>query len=155
MHFFKWITLYIITLLKINFVCNSNCPTPSDKIYWKVNNTCSFIRKKQKWAFGYMLLSLNADPDYCSKIIWTDKFLTAEIFIRKNQYRRKKMFKQIKKSGRKTGNVWCGIFKNKVVGSIFYDYNCPGVVYFLLRLLQVPIRSEHPDYNDLVHGCSE
>lgn len=39
------------------------------------------------------------------------------------------MVKQIKKSGRKTVSVWCGIFRNKIVGPIFYDYTLTGVNY--------------------------
>lgn len=84
-----------------------------------------------------MIQNLNADTDYLTKILWTDEssFSTAGVFNRKNRRswerkdNRKRLVKQIKKSGRKTVSVWCGIFRNKIVGPIFYDYILTGVTY--------------------------
>lgn len=95
-------------------------------------------QKQQRLDFcRYMLQKLNEDPDYFYKIFWTDEssFSTAGTFNRKNrgswenQMRRKRLVKPIKKSGRKTVSVWCGIFKNKIVGPIFYNYKLTGIAY--------------------------
>lgn len=84
-----------------------------------------------------MLINLNNDPNYFDNILWTDEsnFSTSGIFNRRNRYsweqknNRKRKIKQIKKSGRKSINVWCGIFQNKIVGPMFYDYKLTGESY--------------------------
>lgn len=92
-----------------------------------------------------MIQKLYEDPDYLTKILWTDEscFSTAGVFNRKNRRswenkeNRKRLIKPIKKSGRKTLNVWCGIFRNKIVGPIFYDFNLTGVTYLEMILPEV------------------
>lgn len=92
-----------------------------------------------------MLQNLAEDPDYFIKVLWTDEsyFSTAGIFNRKNRRswenknNRKILVDQIKKSGRKTVSIWCGIFRNKIVGPIFYDYVLNGVNYLEILIPEV------------------
>jgi len=62
-----------------------------------------------------------------------------------NQYCRKRLVKQIKKSGRKTLNVGCS--KNNVIWPIFYDYNLTGVAYLETCIPMVG--------NNLLHNFQE
>lgn len=82
----------------------------------------------------------NENNDLLHNIFWTDEssFSTAGIFNRHNTHHwateNPRMLKKLKKQGRKTVNVWCGIHRNKIIGPIFINTNLTGAVY--LNLLQ-------------------
>lgn len=84
-----------------------------------------------------MLQRLEENPDLFRFIMWTDEssFSTAGVFNRKNRHswenknRRQRKTIHIRKSGRKSVNVWCGIVYDKIVGPIFFDYKLTRETY--------------------------
>lgn len=101
------------------------------------------LHKRKRLTFCQeMLRRINENPDIFQQICWTDEssFSTAGIFNRKNRrswenkHNRQRKVKQIKKSGRKSIKIWCGIFQNRVVGPLFFNYKLTGRTY-LTRIL--------------------
>lgn len=92
-----------------------------------------------------MLQRLDENPNLFKQILWTDEssFSTAGVFNRKNKYswenknHRKRAIVEIRKSGRKSIKVWCGIFQNKIVGPIFFDYTLTRETYLEMILPEV------------------
>ena len=82
----------------------------------------------------------NQDPDVFKKILWTDEasFTTSGMFNRHNRHywaiENPRKFEQIKKQGRTSVNVWCGMINNKILGPIFYNGTLNGQRY--LNFLQ-------------------
>lgn len=86
-----------------------------------------------------------------SKVLWTDEasFNTAGIFNRKNTHywskTNKHLIKAIKKQGRQTVNVWCGIICDRIIGPIFFDRSLNGERYLeLLRNEIMPLINDLP-----------
>lgn len=103
-------------------------------------------QKRRRLEFcQIMLQELDENPDFFKEIMWTDEssFSTAGVFNRKNRRswenknQRKRKVKQVKKSGRTSIHVWCGIFQNKVVGPIFYDFTLTRQTYLEIILPEV------------------
>lgn len=73
-------------------------------------------------------------------ILFTDEaiFNTAGIFNRKNSHywcnSNEHRVKEIKKQGRKSVYVWCGIIRDRIIGPVFYDFILNGARY--LNLLE-------------------
>lgn len=96
-----------------------------------------------------MLQQLDENPNFFKEIIWTDEstFSTSGVFNRQNRRswenknHRKRKVKQVKRSGRKSIHVWCGIFQNKIVGPIFYDFTLTRQTYLDIII---------PEVNDLL-----
>lgn len=93
--------------------------------------------KRERLVFcRTMLQNLERDPDYFSKILWTDEssFSTAGIPNRHNQHywcsANPQQFFEVKRSGRRSLNVWCGIKRNRVLGPVFYEHMMTGEFYF-------------------------
>lgn len=92
-----------------------------------------------------MLQRLDENPNLFKQILWTDEssFSTAGVFNRKNKYswenknHRKRAIVEIRKSGRKSIKVWCGIFQNKIVGPIFFDYTLTRETYLEMILPEI------------------
>jgi len=87
-----------------------------------------------------MLELLNNDPFFFHKILWTDEscFTTAGVPNRKNLHywsiANPEKYLEIKRSGRRSLNVWCGLKNNKILGPIFYQNTMTGDSY--LRILR-------------------
>lgn len=104
-----------------------------------------------------MMQNLNNNPDFFKNIIWTDEstFSTSGVFNRKNRRswesknRRQRKIKPIKKSGRKSIHVWCGIFQNKVVGPIYFNFDLTGQTYLDNILPEVDELLQHFPRNAL------
>lgn len=82
-----------------------------------------------------MLGHVRDDPNFLQKIIWTDEstFSTSGMFNRKNCHfwgvdKPNTVF-EIKKQGRRSLNVWCGIVGNKIIGPIFIEGRFNGEYY--------------------------
>src|ERR1700712_2412956 len=89
----------------------------------------------------YMMEKQFRNPGFFQNILWTDEaiFTTAPgIFNRKNKryYSRKNKRRviQVRKQGRKSVKVWCGLWRNQILGPIFFDGNLNSAAY--LNLLQ-------------------
>lgn len=92
-----------------------------------------------------MLQRLNANPNFLKYILWTDEssFSTAGVFNRKNRRswekknQRQRKVVEIKKSGRKSVKIWCGIFRDKIVGPIFFNFTLTRETYLEIILPEV------------------
>ncbi|KAJ8950242.1 hypothetical protein NQ318_006216, partial [Aromia moschata] len=69
----------------------------------------------------------NENHDFLHNVFWTDEssFSTAGLFNRhsNNHWATENphMVKKLKKQGRKTVRVWCGIHRNKIIGPFFLN----------------------------------
>lgn len=86
-------------------------------------------------------------------MIWTDESIfntTAPIFNRKNthywSYENKKKILEVKRQGRRSVKVWCGICRSTIIGPIFFNENLNSVRYLdMLRYeIQPLIENEIP-----------
>lgn len=85
-----------------------------------------------------MMNILTQDRRLFNKIVWTDEsvFSTGLKFNRKNSHiwaqENPRSTRQVKRSGRSSVNVWCGILNDTVIGPIFFDGSLNGERYFNL-----------------------
>lgn len=106
-----------------------------------------------------MLIRIQDDPNFLPKIVFTDEatFTTAGMFNRKNKHfwaTQNPQKKQVVKiQGRRSVNVWCAMYRNRVLGPIIFEGNMNGQKY--LGLLQNDIENlleELPviNYNQII-----
>lgn len=106
----------------------------------------------ERLTFCSTIMDRHFQNNFFSKVLWTDEasFTTAGIFNRKNTHywskTNKHCVKAIKKQGRETVNVWCGIICDRVIGPIFFDRPLNGERYLDLLMNEIqPIVNELPD----------
>lgn len=97
------------------------------------------------------MLERHLDNNIFNNILWSDEsyFTTSGIFNRKNTHtwsqQNPHSYRQIKKQGRETVNVWCGILNNKIIGPYFFEGNMNGEKYLhLLENFLIPALDNIP-----------
>lgn len=114
--------------------------------YTKVQKLSDTDKQRRLEFCRFMLRQLEEDPDFFNKILWTDEssFNTAAPPNSKNLHfwaaDNPKKTLEIKRSGRQSVGVWCGIIKDRVIGKLFYNGSLTGIRY--LELLQTEIEEE-------------
>ena len=90
----------------------------------------------QRYRFCEDILGrLQNDNQLLDKVLWCDEatFTTAGIFNRKNKHfwatQNPHKIEPIKKQGRKSLHVWCGLIKNKIIGPIIFEGTLTGHRY--------------------------
>lgn len=102
---------------------------------------------------------LQGDDQLLDKVLWSDEatFTTAGMFNHRNKHfwaiQNPHKIEPVKKQGRKSLHVWCGILKNKIVGPVIFEGNLTGQRYlhFLTNeiehlLEELPVR----EYTDII-----
>lgn len=83
------------------------------------------------------------DNNFLRNILWTDEssFSTSGLFNRRNSHvwaaENPKALREIKKQGRQTVNVWCGIIRSEIVGPFFIENVLTGHTYSQLLLGEI------------------
>src|ERR1700712_925566 len=97
------------------------------------------------------MLERHLDDNIFKNILWSDEsyFSTSGIFNRRNTHswspQNPHCFRPIKKQGRETINVWCGILDTQIIGPYFFEGNMNGEKYFqLLENFLIPALDEIP-----------
>lgn len=81
---------------------------------------------------------LHADADILNKIIFTDEatFTTSGMYNRKNKHywstTNPHKIQEVKIQGRRSINVWCGLFANRIIGPVFFRGSLTGDRYLQL-----------------------
>lgn len=84
----------------------------------------------------YIVGKIDEDPNFLSNILWTDvaTFTTGGKFNRQNvrywSAQNPRRFKEIQRQGRQSIHVWCGLFKDRIIGPIIFDGNLNGDRYY-------------------------
>lgn len=82
-----------------------------------------------------ILVRLQNDNQLLDKVLWSDEatFTTAGIFNRKNKHfwatQNPHIIEPIRKQGRRSLHVWCGLLKNKIIGPIIFEGSLTGQRY--------------------------
>lgn len=114
--------------------------------YTKVQQLSELDKQRRLEFCRFMLGQLDENPDFFNRILWTDEshFNTACPPNLKNLHfwaaENPRKTLEVKRSGRQSIGVWCGIIKNRVIGKIFYNGSLTGARY--LELLQTQIEEE-------------
>ena len=95
----------------------------------------------RRLEFCNVLMDRHFAENIFHNIIWTDEsiFTTAtKVYNRKNLHywsnKNEKKIKEVKTQGRKSVKVWCGIWRSKIIGPIFFDENLNLARYFQLLI---------------------
>lgn len=97
----------------------------------------------RRLEFCMNMMERHFEDNIFERICWTDEaiFTTAGEYNRKNVHywsnENKKKVKPIKRQGRRSVHVWCGIYRNQIIGPIFMERNLNRQSY--LNLLQEDI----------------
>ena len=139
-----------------------------DKSHWKIYKTLKKYKmhpykfhrhqklsendKERRLNFCRDILARQEhDADLFSKILWSDEssFCTSGSPNKKNLHfwadATPHKILEIKRSGRRSLHVWCGILRNKIIGPIFFQNNLTGARYMDLlddvenRLDELPL----------------
>lgn len=85
-----------------------------------------------------MVNNININQNYLHNILFTDQatFVTSAMYNRKNTHfwasENPRAIREIKRSGRQSLHVWCGILNGRVIGPIFFEQNLNGQRYLEL-----------------------
>lgn len=107
--------------------------------------------KRSRLEFCGTLLQDHLENNIFNKILWSDEsyFSTAGMYNRKNKHfwssENHHVFREVRKQGRKSVNVWCGILGRRIIGPYFFEGSMNAVKYQeLLETFLLPILDDLP-----------
>lgn len=92
-----------------------------------------------RFEFCSMLMDMNFADNVFSHILWTDESIfhtSAPIFNKKNMHywndKNERRILERKTQGRHSVKVWCGIYRSRIIGPIFFDHNLTSNRYLAM-----------------------
>lgn len=103
-------------------------------------------------------LDRHFSENFFKKVLWTDEatFTTAGFFNRKNSHTwsvdNPRKVKPVGRQGRRSVNVWCGIYRNRIVGPVFYQSNMNADRFIEITQNHIlPLVVDLPDRDQMIY----